>query len=511
MKVVIIGSGIAGLTAGGYLSKVGYEVYVIEQFSEIGGVTATMSQDGFRWDLGPLILEGFGSGERAYKILADLGVADRIPTMLGDRNYVFPDFKLWKPKTYQGPLWRRELLEKIFPDEVGGLNRYYEFYEKMMDIMALNYRASQSKGIVKFLRKLQLLLAYQSVQNKETWSAEQLMDEFFDDPQLQAVFTSILADFVAKPSQFPALAIPFLNVENSFDRRMPLTLSKAGPRPGHYFLLGGTGVMVQSIADRINKQGGQFTLNTAVERVVLDGNQVRGVKLSDGGFMDCDLVIATGGIKETFFDLIGAENLSGEFINQVNSILPMESVLMVQLGINFDPRPYQNTELAYYYGTYEIEAGVEKCLDGIYHEGEDGFVIYIPSMHSPEMAPENHHAVTIYTIAPNRMRQGDWSEVKDEMIAKLLNQAERVIPGLRQGTITEIYLTPDDFRRRVHQKHHAFGGNAPLLGIEPVKYQSPIDGFWFIGSQSQSGGGVTNVMAGARSAVMEIIRVHPQS
>ena len=65
MKAIIIGSGMAGLTAAAYLVRAGHQVTVYEQFSEIGGVTATLRQEGFGWDLGPLVLEGFGPGEPA--------------------------------------------------------------------------------------------------------------------------------------------------------------------------------------------------------------------------------------------------------------------------------------------------------------------------------------------------------------------------------------------------------------------------------------------------------------
>jgi phytoene dehydrogenase-like protein len=48
--------------------------------------------------------------------------------------------------------------------------------------------------------------------------------------------------------------------------------------------------------------------------------------------------------------------------------------------------------------------------EGVYHEGEDGFLVYIPSVRSPEMAPSGHHAVTVYTIAPNHPTNGGWKE-----------------------------------------------------------------------------------------------------
>ena len=97
MKTLIIGSGMAGLTAGAYLVRAGHQVTVYEQFSEIGGVTATLRREGFGWDLGPLLLEGLGPGEPAGEVLVELGLTDQVQLAREDRGVVFPDFALWKP------------------------------------------------------------------------------------------------------------------------------------------------------------------------------------------------------------------------------------------------------------------------------------------------------------------------------------------------------------------------------------------------------------------------------
>ena len=74
MKIIIIGSGMSGLTAGAYLAKAGHQVTIYEQFDTPGGVTATVRQDGFGWDIGPLLLEGFAPGDKGRIILEELGV-----------------------------------------------------------------------------------------------------------------------------------------------------------------------------------------------------------------------------------------------------------------------------------------------------------------------------------------------------------------------------------------------------------------------------------------------------
>src|SRR5512145_2853934 len=98
MKVIIIGSGMAGLTAGAYLAKAGHAVTIYEQFPTPGGVTTTIRQDGFGWDIGPLLLDGFSPGDKGRLILEELGVSKQVPVVQEDRGLAMPDFALWKPQ-----------------------------------------------------------------------------------------------------------------------------------------------------------------------------------------------------------------------------------------------------------------------------------------------------------------------------------------------------------------------------------------------------------------------------
>jgi phytoene dehydrogenase-like protein len=321
---------------------------------------------------------------------------------------------------------------------------------------------------------------------------------------------SILADFVTPPSRFPGLGIPPLNVENAFDLRVPRRASSAGRRPGYHFIRGGCGKLANAMANVVRQHGGRIYTSATIEKIRIDADSIRGVVLSGGHTEDAEIIIATGGARETFFGVVGREYLPAGFAYQIDELPLMESVLMVHLGIDMDPRPYQPEPLAYHYGTYDIEGGIDDCLHGAYHEGHDGFVLYVPSMHSPGLAPEGHHAVTIYTIAPNRLATSTWQSRRRELVSKLIAQAETVIPNLREHIVTQVALTPEDFRERTHQQHHAFGGRAPIMGIEGPGPQTPLNGLWFVGSQSKSGGGVQNVMTGAKDAAQRIMRQQQQ-
>lgn len=501
-RVAIIGSGIAGLTAGAYLVKSGHQVKIFEQFDNIGGVTATLHQDGFSWDLGPMLLQGFGPGEPAGDILQELSISDKITLVRDDRGLVMPDFKIWRLSEYRGPYWRREYLKDIFPDEGDGLDRYYEFYDRMMDLMALNYRAKERSGPQKMFLKLWMWWIFRKVRHMREWSAEDVVNHFFRGPELKGLFTGILADFVVRPSRFTGLGVPALNIETAFDKRMPLAYTKAGPRPSYHYVIGGCENLVKAVSDVITGGGGEIFTNSLVTKILTDGGKVSGVHLEDGRIEPADLVIASGGARETYFGLLGKEHLPADFIDRVDDVPLMESVHMVHLGIDFDTLPYQPSALCYYYGTYDVEDAVDRCQRGDYHEGKDGFLIYVPSIHSPWMAPPGHHAVTVYTIAPNNLSVGTWNDRREELTDKLLTEAERIIPNLRKRSRVTVIMTPEDFKKRVHVDYHGFGGRAPVMGKKGGAHKAPITGLWFVGSQSEKeGGGVWGTMAASKKVI----------
>jgi phytoene dehydrogenase-like protein len=112
--------------------------------------------------------------------------------------------------------------------------------------------------------------------------------------------------------------------------------------------------------------------------------------------------------------------------------------------------------------------------------------------------------VTVYTIAPDTLADGDWEERKEEYAEKLLACADEIIPGLAKAEGPKVIVTPDDFKKRVRVNHHSFGGAAPVSGKPGAPYRTPIEGLWFVGAQSQSGAGLNNVIHGVWEAVTEI-------
>ena len=71
-KIVIVGAGMAGLTAAAYLTRKHYNVLLLDKNNRVGGLVNTFNQDGFFFDTGP---RAFVNSGIVKPILADLGIS----------------------------------------------------------------------------------------------------------------------------------------------------------------------------------------------------------------------------------------------------------------------------------------------------------------------------------------------------------------------------------------------------------------------------------------------------
>ena len=484
MKAIIIGAGLAGLSMAAELSMKGHSVTVYEQNPFVGGIMSLARKNGYAWEQGPLMLTGFEEDGICYRILKGLEV--EYESVLCDRGSGFPDFQLWKPEQYQGPRWRERELIKLFPHEQKGIRAYYHFYDNMLTLYDIQDKLEEKESL---FYKLYLLLAFLRVKRYAGMNTQELMDIFFEDRRLKAVFTGILADLCIRPSEFSCLGLPSLNIEQAFDKRIP---TKRGilKDPCFSYIKDGTDKITDGLAKTIERYGSKIMTGTEVEKILLEGGKAIGVALKGGQEEFADVVFASGGAKETFETLVGREHVSKDYLDRVDDILPMEAVFMLHLGLDIDPLHYQKSELCYYYLTYDIDAAVQRLRDGVYHEGEEGFLIYVPSAHGKSMAPDGKYAVTIYTVAPDTLQEGDWKSKKEYYADRLISLAEKYIPNLKEHITQRHIMTAVDYRKLTHLNRNSFGGLVPHMDKKPLSHITPIENLFFIGAQSESKGGV---------------------
>ena len=436
-------------------------------------------------------------GEPVNDFLKSLGI--ELETIRADRDIVMPDYDLITPKEYKGPYWRRDRLKELFPEESKNLDRYYKFYD---NVMHLRYLSTLPSSLV---NKLRLMIQALKLKKYFNMNADEITKYFFNNEKIRTVYTGILADFCCDPSEAMGLSVVFTNFETAFDKRIPLDRKGKKYYPGFCYIKGGCQKIPEALAGYIENHGGKIFYNTIVEKVIIKNNKVKGVRLKSGEEASADVVVGCGAGKDFFFNTVGKEYLNDEYLNILNTFKPMEAVFMVHLGVDYDPNKYMRSSLVYCYGMYDLHSATEKLRNGVYHEGNDGYLIFIPSNHAKEFAPEGKHCVTIYTVAPSMLKEGNYEDKKEDYAKKLIKLAEKQLPNLSEHITTMKIMTSEDYAKYTHMEKSSFGGVVPIWNQKNPPHITPVDSLYFVGQQSENGGGLGAVILGSKSCYEKFV------
>lgn len=491
MKITIIGAGLGGLTFGAFAAKEGHQVHIFDKNHAPGGVVALLEHEGYKFEQGPLLMGDMLPGESLYELLKELGI--ELKTERADRDIVMPDYDMIKPVEFGGKYWRREKLKALFPEDAEGIDEYYRVYDHVMHLRWLG-RQRQTPGI-----KIRTALAMLKLNKYADMNADEFTKHFFKSEKICTLFTGIFADFCADPKEVQGLGVIFMNFETAFDMRIPVEEGQQY-NGGYVYFTGGCQKLPEALADYILRHSGSITYGTVVEKVLIEDGSARGIRLADGTEVAADLVVGCGAGKDFFEKCVGLEHLGREYRQILSDYRPMEAVFMVHLGVDYDPMEYLRSPLTYCYGMYDLSAATEKLRNHIYHGGDDGYLIYVPSHHAPDFAPEGKHCVTLYTVCPDTLSEGSWEDVKEGYADRLVALAEKHLPGLSEHTVTRRIMTAIDYRKYTHMEKSSFGGVVPIWGQKNPPHDTGIKGLYFVGQQSENGGGVGAVMTGAKAA-----------
>ena len=498
MKITIIGAGLGGLTFGALAAKEGHQVTIYEKNSKPGGVVALLEHDGYKFEQGPLLIGDMLDEEPIYEFLKDLGI--HLETVRADRDIIMPDYEMVAPSEYKGPYWRRDKLKEIFPEESKNIDRYYKFYD---DVIHLRYLSTLPQTAI---NKIKLALAFLKIKKYANMNADELTKHFFNSEKIRTLYTGILADFCADPSEAQGLAVIFTNLETAFDKRIPLYKNNKKYNPGFCYIKGGCQKIPEALAEYIISHGGKIHYNTIVDKVMVDDKIVKGIQLKTDEIVECDMVVGCGSGRDFFFNTVGSEHLDENYLNILNTFRPMEAVFMIHLGVDIDPMKYMRSALSYCYGMYDLHEATNKLRSGIYHEGYDGYLLFVPSHHAPEFAPEGKYCLTIYTVAPDTLKDGSWEDKKEEYAKTLISLAEKQIPELSKHITTMKIMTAEDYRVYTHMSKCSFGGVVPIWNQQNPTHITPVKNLIFVGQQSENAGGLANVIMGAKSAYEKAIK-----
>jgi phytoene dehydrogenase-like protein len=479
VDVVIIGSGIGGLSCGALLARYGFRVVVCESHSIAGGAAHGFERNGFLFDSGPSLYSGLSYRPSANPLRQ---VLDAIGE---DAEWVNYD------------TWGCCLPEGDFPTKVGG-----------DDFIGLLSRL-RGENAVREWKRLQEVMSPLS-------SATQALSPAAVRLDLGAVVTlgRSLPNFL--PHALNAFQLsgafgPILNrtVSDRFIRNwmdllcfllsgLPADGTSAAEvafmfadwyRPNVVldYPIGGSAALVEALARGLKKYGGELRLNAHVEEILLEKNRAIGVKPRNGQEIRASLgVVSNASIWDTR-PLLPPGTLPN------NAPPALDSFLHLHLGI--DGKDLPPDLHCHYIVVNDWDAGITAPGNVV--------VVSIPSLLDSSLAPDGKHTVHVYTPAnePFHLWEGlkrgseAYEKQKAERAEIMWKALERVILDVRSRCEVTLIGTPLTHARYLRRHRGSYGpGIAAGKGFFPGG-KTPIDGLWCCGDSTFPGIGLPAVAA----------------
>lgn len=487
--IVVVGAGPGGLTAAMLLAARGFKVTVFEKEDRVGGRNAALERNGYKFDVGPTFLmmkfildEVF---EEAGRRIDDYLKCVRLEPMY---RLQFADRRL-EPTTQREAMERQ--LDEQFPGSRGGYARFLEVekerFRRMYPCLQKDYASlSQywSKDLLRALPKLSIGRSLFGV----------LGDYFGADEKLKLSFTFQSKYLGMSAWDCPGAFAILPYVEHAF---------------GIYHVMGGLSEISEGMARVCRELGVNLRLGTPVEQLVLEGRDVRGVRLAGGETVLADETV-----------------LNADFGYAMKRLVP-PGVLRKYSPENVDAREYSCS-------TFMLHLGLDRVYDLPHHtiffagdyrrnitdifqtkQLSDDLSFYVrnASVSDPTLAPAGHSSVYVLVPVPNRTARIDWSVegagFRERVLAAMESRAG--MSGLRQHIREEVVFTPDTWQGMNIQFGATFNlahSLRQMLYFRPRNKFEELDSCYLVGGGTHPGSGLPTIYESGRIAANLISRRH---
>lgn len=402
--VIVIGSGLAGLTGANVLAKAGYSVLLLEHHYQLGGMATWFKRKGGH--IFDISLHGFPVGMiKSCRKYWTREIADSIVQLKGIR-FENPQFSL-------RTTFDREDFTRIITGQFGiGQQTVDEFFDAARK---MNFYDDQST------------------------TTRELFDRFF--PGRTDVVRLLMEPITyANGSTLEDPAITYGIVFSNF-------MSK-----GVFTFQGGTDKLVSQMRDELERNGVDIRIRSLVEKIAVSPERrVEGVVVN-GRLIRSSAVLSNSNIKATVLNLVGPEHLDPDYLEQASAVRLNNSSCQVYIamkpGVGFE----DCGDLLFHseHSGFDIEAMLSKQVSSRTF-----------SFYYPQTRPGSDRWLVVSSTNANYR---DWADLppeqyehdKQQLCESTLDCLEQYVPGVRDKVDWVEASTPRTFQ---HYTRHLQGAS----------------------------------------------------
>jgi phytoene desaturase len=481
--VVVVGAGLAGLSAALRLAGAGRQVTVLERESVPGGRAGLIEDSGFRFDTGPTVLT---MPDLIHDAFAAVGESmedwlDLVPVEPLYRAY-YPDGSQLDVHSDVDAM-AAEIERVISPAEAAGYRKYVDFVSKlyryeMKDFIDTNID-SPVDLLTENLAKLVAIGGFRKLTPK--------VRQYLNDPRTERLF-SFQAMYAGLSPQ-DALAIYAI-------------IAYMDSVAGVYFPKGGMHALPRGLAGAAEKHGVQFRYDTEVTRVEMHGDRAVAVHTAEGERIAADVVVLNPDLPVAYKQLLGREPWNVRRLTYSPSCF----LLLAGSSATYTKTAHHNIHFGRSWNGVFRELIDEKRL-----MSDPSILVTNPTYSDPGLAPDGKQIYYVLFPTPNLDAPIDWRtegpRYRDEIVRTL---EERGYIGFGEGIEVEHVTTPLDWQARGMERGAPFAAAHSFQQTGPFRPSNLFgENVVFTGSGTQPGVGVPMVLVSGRLAAERITGPDP--
>jgi phytoene dehydrogenase-like protein len=482
-KVIIAGGGIAGLAAGIYAQKSGFETVIYESSMVPGGNCTCWRRKGYLFEGGMHWLTGSSPDQMLHKVWHEVGALSPASRIINVDPFMVCFWEGRQICLYRDPAKLEDHLCALSPEDTGlvknlcrDIRRFIPVMMPVMDIPNLKVREKSRPALgamIKMLPALSRLIPLGKQPVKE-YTAR------FKHPGIRLLLSSVV------PAEYDMVSLIY-------------TLADFASGDGGY-VEGGSLKLSAGMAGRFEELGGVIRYGERIDRVVVKGRRAAGV-ISKGEFIPADAVIVAADTLAAV-DKLFDEPIRDAWTRKMRrDTIPLVSTL-VCMGVEADLSSWHENVL------FPLK---KPCEYGGVRFTDAGFYNYASY---PGYAPEGCSALT--TILPgdtyeywkNIKARGLYDQRKKELFETIRECFAEQIPAIKDKIAVWDVATPLTYERYCGSYHGSWMTITPP-GSRRTSYPCKVKdagNLYFAGQRMTPPGGMPVAVSSGRTAAQHLCR-----
>lgn len=485
--VVVIGAGLAGLSAALHLAGRGRAVTVLERQPWPGGRAGRLDIDGYRIDTGPTVLTMPDIIDETFAAVGER-LGDRMELLTVDPAYraVFADGSALDVHSDEDRM-ADAVAEFAGFGQAAGYRRLRKWLTRLYRTEFDGFIAANFDSPLSLLTPQ--LAQLTAIGGFRKW--DRMIRRYIGDPRLRRIFTfqSLYAGVAPRDALAVYAVIAYMD-----------TIS------GVVFPRGGVRALPDALAAAAADTGVRFCYGATVTALERTGGRVSAVVSDQTGRIACDAVVLTTELPQTYA-------LLGRTPRRVARLRSSPSAVVAHLGC---PAVAPGTA----HHTILFGEAWDQTFTDIVDEGrlmrDPSLLVTRPTASDPTLAPEGRDLLYVLAPAPNLERGTiDWDGTGGAYVEDMISHvADRLLPGLPYDATVLDVVTPADWARQgmaagsPFALAHTFGQTGPF---RPGNMVRGIDNAVLAGSSTVPGVGVPTTLISGRLAADRITGIPARS